>query len=396
MRGKADYSPLYLVLIEVLSLLSLTVRPSRDRWLWFIPIALLSVYVVGFTASEDLVGDYSQGLWVVTNLWIVSDFVLLTDVQRVLGKGGRKGEEGRAGNGNDGRGKAISEAPFSQRLKWGFELLISPRGMGWTHASNPSHRSLPKTSKSRCIQQHLLYLVHCLIVYDLAQIVFTLNPAFDRKTGQRFWWQPWWVKPSVLAHTMASYGGMGGVYCVGTILVVAVGLVQPEEWPFMYGSVWEGYTVRRCWSKVWHQNMKRFMMAHTNYLADILHLPHSSPLRRSFKLYLSFAISALIHYCGDYMLIQSWHGATGALIFFFSQAVAITFESAVISAAKSLLGLRRATWWTRAVGYVWVIAWFSVMLPVWIEPHVRVGFMDGGRYESLIGRAVGYIVSRFK
>src|SRR5690606_29108516 len=99
MRGKADYSPLYLVLIEVLSLLSLTVRPSRYRWLWFIPIALLSVYVVFFTASEDLVGDYSQGLWVVTNLWIVSDFVLLTDVQRVLGKVGRKGEmEGRNGD----------------------------------------------------------------------------------------------------------------------------------------------------------------------------------------------------------------------------------------------------------------------------------------------------------
>lgn len=126
------------------------------------------------------------------------------------------------------------------------------------------------------------------------------------------------------------------------------------------------------------------MIAHIDFLSTAFNLPKTPLFSRYFKLYTAFFISALIHFSGDCMMLQSSTAAVGALRFFCSQALIITFETALALLA-SRLGLSTASWWTRALGYVWVIGWFSCSLPWWIEPHVRVGFVDSGRYDSVIG-----------
>jgi hypothetical protein len=53
-----------------------------------------------------------------------------------------------------------------------------------------------------------------------------------------------------------------------------------------------------------------------------------------------------------------------SLPFFFSQAVAITFEDAIVTLVKKS-GIRFSDTLTRLVGYSWVFLWFNLSLP-WV------------------------------
>ena len=78
------------------------------------------------------------------------------------------------------------------------------------------------------------------------------------------------------------------------------------------------------------------------------------------QLYVGFAISGLLHCGGDLMVDPSLFGAS--FPFFFSQAVAITFEDAVIESVRRS-GIKVPLVLARTVGYVWAIAWLSISWP---------------------------------
>ena len=74
--------------------------------------------------------------------------------------------------------------------------------------------------------------------------------------------------------------------------------------------------------------------------------------------------------------------------FFFFQAVAITFEDLAIRAAKRLLLRKRIESklgkaddsWTifvaRVVGYCWVILWFCLTVPGWVDESSTLGLSN--------------------
>ena len=74
----------------------------------------------------------------------------------------------------------------------------------------------------------------------------------------------------------------------------------------------------------------------------------------------------------------------GALQFFILQAVAITFEDAVIALAARV-GLKHSGALFRRLGYVWVYCWFVYSLPPWVDFKVSVGLFEDGEIKlSLI------------
>ena len=75
------------------------------------------------------------------------------------------------------------------------------------------------------------------------------------------------------------------------------------------------------------------------------------------------------------MIIQGWGG--GSLIYFTLQACAITFEDAVQGLVRRS-GVKIPGALRRAVGYMWVMAWFSLAIPIWMEPHVKAGITSDG------------------
>ena len=119
---------------------------------------------------------------------------------------------------------------------------------------------------------------------------------------------------------------------------------------------------------------------HTYFLSQSLRLPNCT-FKTYFKLFVSFAISGLIHYGGYYMLFQNWSGTS--MRFFVLQAVAITFEDMVIALAARFGHTQQNTVF-RFIGYIWVFAWFTYSLPMWLDPIVHAGTMDDGINVSLI------------
>ena len=96
--------------------------------------------------------------------------------------------------------------------------------------------------------------------------------------------------------------------------------------------------------------------------------------RRPLNLYLAFLISAGIHYLGDYAWWQNWSG--GSVKFSMLQPVAITLEHTVYAPLRRT-GVCVPTWISRSA-YLWVLCWFTITLPIWVEPVVREGFLEDG------------------
>lgn len=104
------------------------------------------------------------------------------------------------------------------------------------------------------------------------------------------------------------------------------------------------------------------------------------------QLYVGFAVSGLLH-CGGDLLVDPSRKLFGASFpFFFSQAVAITFEDAVIALVRRG-GVKVPQVLARAVGYAWAIAWLCISAPWLINWTLRAGIIDTNRIPiSLIDR----------
>ena len=118
-----------------------------------------------------------------------------------------------------------------------------------------------------------------------------------------------------------------------------------------------------------------------------LKFPRGSNLSSYTQLYIAFFLSGLIHCFGDFMFER--RVAYHSLKFFLLQAVAITFEDFVIYLAKCLLhqggvelkpGKDDESWaeaTVRVIGYCWVILWFCLSLPVFVDEPSTLGFNSG-------------------
>ena len=119
------------------------------------------------------------------------------------------------------------------------------------------------------------------------------------------------------------------------------------------------------------------------------------------QLYIGFFLSGLLHASGDFLVEKRvvYH----SLKFFPLQAVAITFEDFVIYVSKGLFrwvgieikqGKDGGSWLgvvARAIGYCWVILWFCLALPVWVDGLNAAGFSNLDR-----GPVSQFLLDRWK
>lgn len=109
----------------------------------------------------------------------------------------------------------------------------------------------------------------------------------------------------------------------------------------------------------------------------------------------AFATSGVLHQIADYALLRNWTGRSFA--FFLLQAVAILLEDMAIEAAKEA-GFRdsgRVSYVWKVVGWLWVIFWFSLTMPMMIDRQLRGGiFGFGGDLSIITGLRTGqWVVS---
>lgn len=116
----------------------------------------------------------------------------------------------------------------------------------------------------------------------------------------------------------------------------------------------------------------------------VLKFPRGTNRSSYTQLYVAFLLSGAIHSSAEFMLQRRL--VYRSFTFFLLQAVAITFEDAVIYTAKRFLFSRGTELkpgkadesWAEVVlrggGYCWVTLWFCLTLPAWIDETSATGF----------------------
>jgi len=205
-------------------------KPSPYRWMFFLPIASLSICIYHSKLQSDTFTAY-----LAIHLLTASHFLLLTNVQRELRPTGQL------------EGKSIWEAPFWSRVKWSLKLLATPRGIGWTHQPKHGIPPRPTSSRRRFILTSLGRVLFNIALIDLTKITITHNPSF-RRTAQPFaeqtlLWRSW----CILQFMAMTVPGLTMMYLSLAVASVALGLSEPADWPDLIGKFGDAYTVRRFW-----------------------------------------------------------------------------------------------------------------------------------------------------
>ncbi|KAF8800797.1 hypothetical protein BYT27DRAFT_7175008 [Phlegmacium glaucopus] len=369
MRGKHDLNPALTGLIFLILTIGLTndngKQSQRSHWLFFIALASLCIYMVFFCASSDPPADYYT-ISPVTALFFRSlDHILLRKYQRELQPSGQK---------------PLSKMPLKERLWWATSLAGNTRGIGWTHEPTLHIPTRPSSTRGKFVLSQLMWLVIYFLQFDICNIFIRKNPCFATG-GPSLTAFGWLWRLTAWLHVSSAYILMSMLYIAYSIISVAIGISEPRDWPHLFGSPLDGYTVRNCWGRVWHQMLRKLVTGHADFISKLLRLQRST-FTTCFKLYIAFSVSGLIHHAAEYILYQKWGGRS--MEFFLLQATAIIFENVVITLAARVGFSSKPNRFFKFIGFLWVLTWFAYTLPLWLDNQIHAGLMDKRFNFSLI------------
>ena len=220
--------PALLTLIYVIQIAGIATKPSPHRWMFFPPVAVIATFLLFRFNVEP----------VTILLLIASDFLLLTDVQRELRLIGQL--------------KSISDAPLSERLIWAVKLTTGLRGVGWAHEPTAA---LPPRPTSLTRGQFVVSRVKRLVLYallvDVGQMLVRHNRSFFKTA-------PPMAEQGLLrcSYAMVTFViGPASIVTIGgnlipSLVLVTAGLSEPSEWPHLFGSWSDAYTIHNFWRLV--------------------------------------------------------------------------------------------------------------------------------------------------
>jgi hypothetical protein len=155
--------------------------------------------------------------------------------------------------------------------------------------------------------------------------------------------------------------------------IVFVGVLRldsPEEWPSMFGSPLEAYSLRRYWGRFWHRLVYRPYLGLANVVAGRLRI-RSLGVRaeKAFLAFLIFLISGLAH------AIVSLHGgniveAVDDLAFYCINFAIIAAEGMIRHLASPIRKFL-PSWCCKIVGFVWVFTFWFWAAPKWAYHEVH-------------------------
>ncbi|ORY62093.1 membrane bound O-acyl transferase family-domain-containing protein [Pseudomassariella vexata] len=173
---------------------------------------------------------------------------------------------------------------------------------------------------------------------------------------------------------------------------VAIGLGKPAEYPPMFGSFLESYTLRRFWGITWQQTLRRSTTQAGHFTSQLLQLQFGTTLYSLVLLVTAFQVSAVIHIFTDVGL-GVLASERGAYWFFTIQPFGIIFETAAKAIYHRHLPLKLNPVAESVLGYTWVLAFLTWSAPTWAYPIMRqVG--KGDRDPMVPLSVIQWILSR--
>ncbi|KAF4893769.1 Signal peptidase complex catalytic subunit SEC11 [Colletotrichum fructicola] len=154
---------------------------------------------------------------------------------------------------------------------------------------------------------------------------------------------------------------------------VLLGIDNQKEWPPLFGSITDAWTVQRFWGRFWHRIATPTLTTWTHTILRIKNEPQTT-FEKAAVAFGVFFLSAIMH------MTAAWRTGEGYVhldvIFFCANFFAIAVEIAVSRAwmqvvrwAKLKPGAEaRLCQASRWFGYLWTFAWFFWMAPRWLYP----------------------------
>ncbi|KAH9999744.1 membrane bound O-acyl transferase family-domain-containing protein [Xylariaceae sp. FL0662B] len=178
-----------------------------------------------------------------------------------------------------------------------------------------------------------------------------------------------WVWANVLI--LESYHAV-----LAVVFVVILRFDNPDDWPPLFGSPAEAWTVRRFWGKFWHRIASPSFASWSRLVSRrLLRCQPRSWLDKAVIAFGIFFLSGVTH------AIAAWRVGQGDadrdLLFFCANFVVVGFElliSKIFRLAarrmrhEALLKDHRVQMFGKALGFVWVFAWFFWLAPRWLYP----------------------------
>ncbi|KAH8169431.1 membrane bound o-acyl transferase family protein [Sarocladium implicatum] len=243
--------------------------------------------------------------------------------------------------------------------RWARDLILSPHLATYTLVDfSPSHEWLFRRLLSGRITSHELGVRICVSFSWIAETYAQLT----------------------LIHLLLS-----------VFFVAFLGVDEPAEWPSLFSSPLEAYTLRRFWGRFWHRLITPSASAWARFLwSNALPLPstlrHHRAIGAVFTAWFIFTISGVAH------MLVGWRLGDVALMrdvyFFWANFGAIGGEivlTRITSRTSDGMSQRLdisprppkgTSFLFQGLGYVWVMSWFMLTIPHVLYPKMHYGILQ--------------------
>ena len=179
----------------------------------------------------------------------------------------------------------------------------------------------------------------------------------------------------VLYFNWSAWALYTGLHDIFALMFVGIGLDEPYEWPPLYGSLTEAYSIRRFWAKFWHRLVYRSYNGYAQVVSrDILKLAPRGRIDHFFTNFFVFFMSGMMH------VLVSWRlgfrcGQVEELQWFCLNFAGILTEEAFQHLVARTWCFRPSgkgwnTFLRRTVGHLWVFLFLFWSLPKYHYPQM--------------------------
>ncbi|RHZ70282.1 hypothetical protein CDV55_101067 [Aspergillus turcosus] len=284
-----------------------------------------------------------------------------------------------------------------RRLVWSVEIAFNYRRVNtpWQIRAVPAFDNKPGFVPDkwdflrRCAVKvcgSLLVLHFCTIDAGDAHLTGMISEISESKKVLLPTWEEWTARRVIIqmlftiSFGLVTRAAILGMYNLLAMFFVALGAYEPVDWPPIFGSMGDMYSLTRVWGIAWHQILRKLVTSNADFLLfDLLQLPQGI-IAKSLRLSMAFSTSGLVHFLMDLGFGVS-PDQSGALWFFCLQIPGIALENLVWWTCHGMIK-QMSYRWRQAIGYIWVSIFFLWVTPVWLNPIILRLYQDGQRIPS--------------
>ncbi|KAJ5329639.1 hypothetical protein N7452_010029 [Penicillium brevicompactum] len=240
-----------------------------------------------------------------------------------------------------------------------------------------------KISRARFLTREISIGLWQYLLLDVLTFMLMKDALERKESGKNIVFGTEWDFPAeqwvelvimnLVAWLVAARTSISSLYRLSAIICVATGIWPVSDFPPLFNSMSDAYTLRNFWGKFWHQMLRLSFTGVSNFISrDVLRLPKPSLVERYINVFLVFFISGLMHLLANPVQSISLR-QSGAMPYFLSFVIGYMIEDGVAALWKQIRGSRYTedlSLWQKTIGFCWVFGWIGVSSTFYFGPQI--------------------------